>query len=120
MIVKGGTREAEPTSHGTFKHVLLRGGVLPAVTQVAVAEFDAHTEIPRHEHPTMYEVFYVLEGAGAYSLGDETHEAEPGDLVVVPPGTPHAVKATRAPHRVFYWGIATSPAGCVKYPDTQK
>ena len=108
MIVRGSERPEEPTAHGTLKSVLLRGGVLPGVTQVAVAKFDEHGEVELHVHPTMYEIYYVLEGAATYSVGEETHEAEPGDLVVAPPATSHGLRVTRAPHRVFYWGVACS------------
>ncbi len=106
MIVRGSGVAAELTSHGTPKRVLLRGGVLPDVTQVAVAEFGEGGEIEVHAHPTMWEVYYVLEGEAAYFVGEDVHEAGPGDLVIVPPATRHGLKVTRAPHRVFYWGIA--------------
>jgi quercetin dioxygenase-like cupin family protein len=105
MIVRGSAAAVELTSHGTPKRVLLRGGALPDVTQVAVAEFDEHGEVESHAHPTMYEIYYVLDGAAAYRVGEDVYEAGPGDLVTVPPATRHGLKVTRAPHRVFYWGI---------------
>ena len=106
MIVKGSERPVEMTAHGTPKRVLLRGGVLPDVTQVAVASFGEHGEVELHAHPTMYEVYYVLEGEASYYVGEEVYEAGPGDLVVVPPGTAHGLRVTSGPHRVFYWGLA--------------
>lgn len=108
MIVKGSERPEELTAHGTPKRVLLRGGVLPGVTQVAVASFDQHGEVELHTHPTMYEVYYALEGEATYYVGEDVYEVAPGDLVVVPPETVHGLRVSRAPHRVFYWGVATS------------
>lgn len=107
MIVKAGECTVEPTRHGALKRIILRGGVLPDVTQVAVATFTEQEGVELHVHPTMYEVYFVLEGRAIYTVGGEAHEAAPGDFVIVPPGTPHQQRVVEGPHRVFYWGIAT-------------
>jgi len=96
----------ELTQHGNIKHVLARGGVLPGVTQVAVGVFPELRETDLHAHPTMYEVYFVLEGAATYRVGDERYDVSAGDFVIVPPGVLHNQKITTAPHRIFYWGIA--------------
>ena len=45
---------------------------------------------PPHLHPGMEERWTVLEGAGAFRVGDEPERrAGPGESVVAPPGTPH-------------------------------
>ena len=41
-----------------------------------------------HTHPYA-EVFVVQEGAVTFTVGDETIEATAGQIVIVPPGTPH-------------------------------
>jgi len=41
-----------------------------------------------HRHP-YEEVFIVREGRATFRLGDDAVEAEPGDVVVAPAGTPH-------------------------------
>jgi quercetin dioxygenase-like cupin family protein len=107
MLIRLGQCLAEPTRHGQIKHVLMRGGELPNVTQVAVGVFPELCETDRHSHPTMYEIYFVLEGAATYKIGDEIYDVSPGDFVVVPPGVIHNQKVTKAPHRIFYWGIAT-------------
>jgi quercetin dioxygenase-like cupin family protein len=106
MIVRAEDCAIEPTRHGLMKRVILRGGAVPDVTQVAVATFQEGDAVELHAHPTMYELFYVLEGRGEYRIGGERHEAGPGDFLVVPPGTPHGVRVLEAPHRVFYQGLA--------------
>ena len=100
----------EPTRHGTPKQVLLREGTLPGVTQVAVATFPECIETDLHSHPTMYEIYFVLDGRATYTIGDTTYEVAPGDFFFVPPGIRHNQKVTSAPHRVFYWGMATDQA----------
>lgn len=89
--------------------MLLGGGVLPGVTQVAVGSFPAPVETDLHAHPTMHEVYFVLEGRAIYRIGGESFEAGPGDFFVVPPGAPHNQRVVEAPHRMFYWGVASEP-----------
>jgi uncharacterized cupin superfamily protein len=71
---------------------------------------------PPHCHSAEEEIFVVLEGAGALSLGDEEHAVRPGSVVGRPPGTriPHSFRAgddgltylaygTREPNDIVYY-----------------
>lgn len=51
---------------------------------------------PRHVHDDMEQVFYVLEGAGNLVIGEpeQSHPVRPGDLVRIPPRTPHGITCT--------------------------
>jgi quercetin dioxygenase-like cupin family protein len=113
MHIPASPTTTEPTRHGNPKRVILRSGVLPEVTQVAEAFFNANDEVQPHQHPTMYEVYFVLEGRAVYEVGAEQYEVGPGDFIIVPPATQHRQRVVEAPHRVFYWGIAVdgTPAG---------
>ena len=44
-----------------------------------------------HRH-SCGEVFVVTEGRGVYTVGDAEIIAEPGDMVVIPPGTWHSFR----------------------------
>lgn len=46
-----------------------------------------------HLHDNSAEMFFLLDGAAEILSGDEVVTAGPGDLVVVPPGKPHAFAA---------------------------
>lgn len=107
MRINSDDAPVELTPHGNPKRVLLRGGVLPQVTQVAVGEFTELMQTDLHSHPTMYEIYFVLEGEAIYRIGDEEIGVRPGDFFFVPPATIHNQTVTVAPHRIFYWGIAT-------------
>jgi quercetin dioxygenase-like cupin family protein len=109
MVTNVASCPVEPTKHGNPKQVLARNGVLPGVTQVAVGTFPECIETDLHSHPTMYEVYFVLEGRATYRIGDATYDVGPGDFFIVEPGVTHNQKVTSAPHRIFYWGLATSP-----------
>lgn len=47
-----------------------------------------------HRHPHSAEVVYVVSGAGTAWEDDVPTAVGPGDLVVVPPGVPHATVAS--------------------------
>ncbi|MFD3588775.1 cupin domain-containing protein [Streptomyces sp. NPDC058683] len=46
-----------------------------------------------HLHRNSAEMFYLLDGAAELLSGDDVVTAERGDLVVIPPGAPHAFAA---------------------------
>jgi mannose-6-phosphate isomerase-like protein (cupin superfamily) len=45
--------------------------------------------VPKHMHPNTNEIQYVLEGTGTIWLGDKEVRVKPGDMLVIPKGTPH-------------------------------
>ncbi|MFI0371558.1 cupin domain-containing protein [Actinomadura sp. 1N219] len=46
-----------------------------------------------HRHDNSAELFYMLDGTAQLLSGDQVVTAERGDLVIVPPGAPHAFAA---------------------------
>ena len=48
-----------------------------------------------HAHQGADKFYFVLEGRGQFTVGEEEHEAETGMLVVAPAGVPHGVTNTR-------------------------
>ncbi|WP_330338780.1 cupin domain-containing protein [Streptomyces sp. NBC_00557] len=44
---------------------------------------------PQHRHAQHDEGFYVVSGTVHFTVGETTHVAPPGTLVMVPPGAPH-------------------------------
>jgi quercetin dioxygenase-like cupin family protein len=55
-------------------------------------DFDAGSTIHEHHHE-QEEVWHVLEGDLEVTIGEETRVAGPGMVAVVPPDTPHHVRA---------------------------
>ena len=45
--------------------------------------------VPKHMHPNTNEMQFILEGTGTIWLGDKEVKVKPGDLIVIPKGTPH-------------------------------
>src|SRR5262245_14815388 len=44
-----------------------------------------------HSHPPE-QVYFILEGRGLMTVGDETRRVEPGDCIFIPSGQPHGLK----------------------------
>lgn len=44
---------------------------------------------PQHRHGRHDEGFYVVSGTATFTVGEQSHEAPPGTLVMIPPGAPH-------------------------------
>lgn len=44
-----------------------------------------------HRHLLSEEIYHFLEGAGRMRLGTDSFAVGPGDTVLIPPGTPHAL-----------------------------
>lgn len=88
--------EAELLQHGTSSIRLLldssdTGGAISA--HRAVLGEGALGASP-HLHTGSSELFYVIDGSVDVLAGDDLLTAEPGDLVVVPPGFVHGFRAT--------------------------
>lgn len=52
-----------------------------------------HDSPPLHHHRTEDEIFHFLEGRFRFRLQDREHAAGPGDVLLVPKGTPHTCLA---------------------------
>lgn len=45
-----------------------------------------------HEHPDQDKFYYVLEGTGHFTVGDEVCECGAGEMILCPAGVPHGVE----------------------------
>jgi mannose-6-phosphate isomerase-like protein (cupin superfamily) len=61
--------------------------------------------VGKHYHATANEIQYVVAGQGKFWLGDSYRDVGPGDLIIIPKGTPHA--GTTTPFRAI--AIKTPP-----------
>jgi quercetin dioxygenase-like cupin family protein len=59
-----------------------------------------------HAHTGADKIYYVLEGAGQFVIGDHVQEAEAGVIVVAPAGIQHGVKNAGAKRLVLLVAIA--------------
>ena len=66
----------------------MRNKVIAAADGMTIAIQDGSP--PKHLHANAHEIQYILEGTGTIWLGDKEVTVKPGDLVIIPKGTPHA------------------------------
>jgi quercetin dioxygenase-like cupin family protein len=66
---------------------------LPAGCSARVVRIAPGPRTP-HRHPRSAEIVYVVDGSGTAWEDDVPTAVGPGDLVVVPPGVPHATVAS--------------------------
>lgn len=59
-----------------------------------------------HAHAGQDKFYYVIEGEGAFELGDETYHGGPGSVVWAPAGVPHGVTNPGDSRLVLLVGIA--------------
>lgn len=61
-----------------------------------------------HRHRYTEEIYHITAGAGRMRLGNEDFNVAAGDTIVIPPGTPHCIRALSAePLKIL---CACSPA----------
>ncbi|MCG3209529.1 MAG: hypothetical protein FOGNACKC_03156 [Anaerolineae bacterium] len=67
---------------------------------------------PLHQHDDTEQIFYVLTGRGLLTIGQpaEQHPVAPGDVVRIPPATPHSI-ACEGDETLTYLAIDCFPAG---------
>jgi quercetin dioxygenase-like cupin family protein len=72
------------------------GGYLELICEF---EVEAGGELHAHSHPT-HEFYYFLSGRGIMTIGEESREVHPGDLVYIPPDAVHTVRPASEHARV--------------------
>lgn len=85
------------TENDVFKRTYLGHG-----SQSSVFVFQGHPgPFRRHVHETHDEIGYVLKGSGSVDVGGVTRPVKPGDVWVIPAGTPHGGQFEDAPQVLF-------------------
>jgi quercetin dioxygenase-like cupin family protein len=55
-------------------------------------EFMPGAEVPRHEHPGVTELLYILDGGGTLMVGNQIHKFGANELLHIPPEQSHGVR----------------------------
>ena len=92
---------------------LTDGGFLELVNEF---EVEGGGYVDPHSHPT-HEFYYVLNGRGIMTIGDEEREIRQGDLVHIPPDVMHSLKpvSEHAPIHCFCFAVGVAGAGPINY-----
>jgi len=94
----------------------ITSGGVSVTLKITSAESDGHCAVveitipphfmgmPAHVHQQTTELFYLLSGSLAFTLGEETVIARQASFVLVKPGTAHR-----------FWNPTDTPASCLVY-----
>src|SRR5579875_2176790 len=90
-VVITGPADGEIALSGPIQMRILEDGGHTAhrlgVGEITIAP---HTQgPPQHRHAQHDEGFYVVAGTARFTVGEQTYDAPPRTLVMVPPGAPH-------------------------------
>jgi mannose-6-phosphate isomerase-like protein (cupin superfamily) len=65
-----------------------------AKQSLAEARLPPQARTTPHYHPLTEEIYYILEGTGRMTIGDETRAVGPGDAIAIPPRAVHTILNT--------------------------
>ena len=60
---------------------------------LAEAKLEPGQVTERHYHRDSEEIYFLLEGTGVLELDGQLRDVQPGDAVLIPPGTWHQIRA---------------------------
>lgn len=66
---------------------------LPGAVDYAELRMEPGARTERHLHRRLTEAYLIISGSGIIELGDQEHRVVAGQLCVIPPGTPHMLRA---------------------------
>jgi len=94
----------KPDSPITTWKVPLSGADTEGLVTLQDEIWSAQFDVPLHFHKKHAETFYILDGEVEWTVGGETHVMHPGDLVYIPPNTPHKVRVIggKPMHTLFF------------------
>ncbi len=102
---------------GQVSHLLLAPGQFGAENlSITWVEGQPESEQPIHSHPDSEQVYVIVQGRGAMTVGDETQEVGAGTTILVPPATNHSIRNVGEEKLVFI--SATSPPFDMPPPDS--
>jgi quercetin dioxygenase-like cupin family protein len=96
-LAHAATRAAKPFKHTFFQSPRLL---------VGLNCLDAGQEQALHDHAVQDKFYLVLEGQGAFTVGDQTRVCGPGELILAPAGVAHAVVNDGPARLTFLTAIA--------------
>ena len=85
------------TKDGSTIRSLLDCANAPVANQsLAEARLPQVAATQRHFHKLSEEFYFILEGAGEMTVGEETRTFGPGDAILIPAGAWHTIHATES------------------------
>ncbi|MFJ1864263.1 cupin domain-containing protein [Streptomyces sp. NPDC088097] len=93
VVVRAADAETVGAAPTTLRLLADSGSTGGALSAQRVSLLDGANGAAPHHHTRSAELFYLLDGTAQLLSGEQVVTAERGDLVIVPPGLPHAFAA---------------------------
>ncbi len=77
----------------TIRSILDRSNAPVQNQSLAEASLPAGCATDRHHHMASEEFYFILEGDALMEIEGKTHEVQPGDAILIPPGSRHRITA---------------------------
>lgn len=88
------TRFDPETAPGGHNDTILAGGIVPPSLHAPIGHaygyLTSGNSMEGHDHPTE-EFYMVMSGEGIVTVGEETAQVGPGDVIAIPPGAWHTM-----------------------------
>ena len=104
MQVRNLDTDAEPfitVDGSTIRELLAHRNSSIRQQSLAEARLGVGCATTPHHHAVTEEIYYILSGTAAMTLGDETRPVGPGDAIAIPPGARHTIRNTGSTELVF-------------------
>ncbi|MEH6679031.1 MAG: cupin domain-containing protein [Sediminicola sp.] len=89
------------------KKVFLEKGEIPQLMNFGTAVFKSEQRVETHSHPSMFEIFYVLEGRIEFVVENEQMVLRAGDCISISPKEAHSqYNPFHEEAKLLYYGIA--------------
>lgn len=86
------TSHVDPTGRSIMKQQFLEAFVVPRFVGVSLATLKPGQEVTKHEHESLHEFFYGIEGEATVSVDGARHKMKAGTFVHATPHEIHSVK----------------------------
>ena len=105
------TRAIRPEEHAVFRPDKMGKTTIFSSERILVGlnSFEPGQEHRLHSHKGMDKVYHVIEGRGAFLLGDRELDLEAGQMLVAPDGVEHGVRNTSDERLIVLAVLAPSP-----------
>ena len=82
---------------------------IPNLSGFSVAELDPGQTVSDHKHESMHEIFYIISGAGLFTIDGKETQVSPGFMVHLTPKEKHQIVAQESadgsPLVMAYFGV---------------
>lgn len=99
-------KQIQSSHNGISKYVYFKSEeCASSITQIAYSFLNKNDVVEQHSHPTMEEVFLILEGECCFVVDGNEVVLSNSDVIKIPPGSLHKIYA-KTECKLYYFGVS--------------